>query len=105
MSDKSKIEELQRFVFFLHENGYSEIKLFNENKNWAGIVKFMFTHAIITGKVGDTMCYENRWCYHTEEKAASALAAWDGQNEPTGWHRHPDTGRRYDEAGEMYVNS
>lgn len=38
--------------------------------------------------------------------AVAALIAWNGEGEPSGWMRHPETGRRRpggDPAGE-YVN-
>jgi hypothetical protein len=44
-----------------------------------------------------------RWCYHDEQSALEALEAWDGTNEPAGWHRHPATGRRFDENGVLQV--
>jgi hypothetical protein len=34
------------------------------------------------------------WCYPDYASALAALDAWDGEGEPLGWHRHPDTGRR-----------
>lgn len=36
------------------------------------------------------------WCYqapHSDEAWRMALG-WDGQGEPEGWYRHPQTGRR-----------
>jgi len=35
--------------------------------------------------------------------AQRALAGWDGTGEPSGWHRHPSSGRRRNAAGEEYV--
>ncbi len=61
---------------------------------YAAILPLMFTHAIITGRIGSKDMYEDRWCYAGYEKAAAALEAWDGTGEPEGWHRHPATGRR-----------
>lgn len=72
----------------------------------AGIVcihRFMFTWAILAGMA--TWGYEDRWCYSSYAKARAALDAWDGADgtEPSGWHRHPATGRRVDEDGRQYV--
>lgn len=66
-------------------------------KGEAGIVAIaplMFTHAIISGV--NRFGYEGRWCYKNYAKAKAALDAWDGTGDPLGWHRHPGTGRRYD---------
>lgn len=38
--------------------------------------------------------YQDRYCYASEDSAISALLTWNGVGEPTGWHRHPKTGRR-----------
>lgn len=76
------------------DNGYTDVKLLSDGKRWAGLYQFMFTHAIIVGKLGDQTGYENRWCYADKSKALAALGAWNGKGEPTGWHRHPVSGRR-----------
>jgi len=69
------------------------------NGRYAGLSKMIFTTAIITGEVGDTAQYEDRWCYNGHEAAANALAMWDGTGEPTGWVRHPSSGRRVSQTG------
>ncbi|WP_429565708.1 hypothetical protein [Paraburkholderia sp. MM6662-R1] len=50
----------------------------------------------------------DRWCYQTFDDARAALDAWSGEEgtEPTGWTRHPDTGRRRPDgdAGREYFN-
>lgn len=61
---------------------------------WAGVIGYLFTHAIVVGKIGDLNSYDDRWCYHDSDSAKAALEAWDGSGEPEGWHRHPLTGRR-----------
>jgi len=63
----------------------------------AAIMPFMFTWAIITDL--SAIGYEDRWCYHELVDALGALEDWNGQGEPEGWHRHPLSGRRRDEAG------
>lgn len=70
---------------------------------WAGLKKFMFTWAIVTGAMFDTINVGDRWCYHALETAAVAFEAWDGTGEPEGWHRHPLSGRRKAEDGTEYV--
>ena len=79
--------------FLREEERYTDLKWVGA-AGWAGIRELLFTHAIIVGRVGQMSTYEDRWCYATREKAQAALAAWDGNGEPDGWHRHPNTGRR-----------
>lgn len=58
------------------------------------IMPLMFTHAIISDI--NSFGYDGRWCYSSYAKAKAAFDAWDGKGDPLGWHRHPITGRRYD---------
>lgn len=74
--------------------GYFSIKPIRNGEYWAGLYIFMFTTAIIVGKMGDEYSVEDRWCYHNREDAQKALDNWNGIGEPDGWHRHPYTGRR-----------
>ena len=59
------------------------------------VVPFLYTHAIIIGQQG-VGYYDDRWCYATRELAIVAAVVWDPatEAEPTGWHRHPSSGRR-----------
>mgnify|MGYP001031230436 FL=1 len=86
------MEEL-RFMNFLKSNDYSHVRPIG-NGRYAAIAQFMFSTAIVVGRIGNYSCYEDRWCYKTAEDAIAALEAWDGQGEPQGWVRHPTTGRR-----------
>lgn len=91
---------------FLQENGYTNIKMIDDTR-YAGIFKFMYTCAIIVGRVEDSKYgYDDRWCYHDHEAAKKALDAWDGIDEPEGWHRHPKSGRRRPDGDKSkeYVN-
>lgn len=93
----------QEFIVYLTcECLYKDVRTISPT-HYAAIYPLMYTHSIIVGRVGDRMGYDNRWCYQTYEKAKAALEAWDGTAEPTGWHRHPDSGRRVDESGKEYV--
>jgi hypothetical protein len=40
--------------------------------------------------------FDDGWCYQAEQNdlAWKAALGWDGEGEPEGWYRHPDTGRR-----------
>ncbi len=69
-----------------------------------GTVRLNFTHAILVGRIGNSVTYDDRWCYSTRAAAEEALEAWDGRGEPTGWHRHPATGRRVDKDGNMTIH-
>lgn len=61
---------------------------------WAGIQPKMFTHAIVTGRVGDYCTFDDNWCYSSLAQAKVWLDAWDGVGEPKGWFRNTRTGRR-----------
>lgn len=88
---------------FCTANIYSHAKLFDDGR-YACVAPFLFTHAILLGRVGEQNSYDDRWCYATFEKAVAAIDSWDGAGEPEGWHRHPMTGRRRSEDGEEYIN-
>lgn len=80
------------------ENGYKHAKMLNDGRV-AVIYKFLFTAAILVmTPAGIEHGYEDRWCYHSESDALAALNDWDGEGEPKGWHRHPGTGRRRENA-------
>lgn len=59
------------------------------------VVQFAFTAAVIIGHP-DSWEYDDRWCYATAALAVTYARAWQAEpgTEPTGWHRHPATGRR-----------
>lgn len=60
------------------------------------VMPLLFTAALVTTPRGQDRYYTDRWCYTTVEKAALAGHAWDPavDKEPSGWHRHPASGRR-----------
>ena len=59
------------------------------------IYRMIYTWAVCIGTIGDRE-YDDRWCYMTLNDARAAMDIWDPltQPEPTGWHRHPGSGRR-----------
>lgn len=81
----------QEMLAMLKSEGYENIREFPDG-TIAATFQFLFTSAIISDihQYG----YEERWCYHTKADAIAALDNWNGIGEPTGWHRHPATGRR-----------
>jgi hypothetical protein len=84
-------------VFFLDglikANGYRDARPISGGR-YACIAPLAFTHAIIVGEMHNGEVYDDRWCYRSYEAAKAALDAWDGSGEPSGWHRHPLSGRR-----------
>lgn len=75
------------------ECGYRDLRPLPGGR-WVGTFNFIFTHAILVGRIGDYLGYADRWCYSDYGAALLALEDWDGTGEPKGWHRHPDSGRR-----------
>lgn len=76
---------------------------------YACVSRLMFHWTLKVGAVGDEWGYDDRWCYETEGRAIRAMMTWDieTENEPTGWHRHPRTGRRRPggDASQEYRNA
>jgi hypothetical protein len=69
---------------------------------FAGLSRMIFTTAIIVGEIGDAINIQDRWCYNGYDAAKIALDKWivaGGNGEPSGWHRHPSSGRRISETG------
>lgn len=76
-----------------------------EGDRYVAVMRLMFTHAIVRGRIGDTLVFDDRWCYHGYDAAKQALDAWDGVSiAPEGWHRSPITGmrRKVLESGEVH---
>jgi hypothetical protein len=48
--------------------GYTDLRVLPTGK-WAGVGRFLFTHAIMTGRLGDFESCDDRWCYHEAAKA------------------------------------
>lgn len=89
------------------ENGYRAAKPLPARPGfYACICDFIYTTAILYGELGDAFGYRDRWCFHDLRTAVAAYAAWDGEGEPQGWHRHPDSGRRRPDgdAAREYLN-
>lgn len=75
-------------------NGYTDYTRFTSGRD-ACITRLGFNHAILSDLT--YWGYGDRWCFASYDKARRALTEWaaaDGEGEPNGWHRHPDTGRR-----------
>lgn len=62
---------------------------------WAAVVPMTYGKGRICYQLNPAG-YEDGWCYETIGQAITGLEAWDPEKdpEPTGWFRHPFTGRR-----------
>lgn len=85
-----------KFLLLLREQGYVVVTKTTEGR-WAGIMRFMFTVAIVEGMMGDEVEIGRRWCYSTTDDAIAAMNRWmqsGFEGEPSGWHRSTHDGRR-----------
>ena len=59
------------------------------------IYPMLYTFKLCIGRLG-TPCFDDGWCYADLDSAVAAFALWDPElePEPSGWVRHPRTGRR-----------
>jgi hypothetical protein len=97
------LNDLSFLQYLKQECGYKDPRPLPGGR-FAAILPLMYTNAIVVGRMGDDIGYDNRWCYRSYESAKAALDAWNGEGEPEGWHRHPPTGRRRNAKGEEYIN-
>lgn len=61
------------------------------------LCRLMFHWTVKRNEIGDFDSYIERWCYQTAPLGLAAILEWSErgfEGEPTGWHRHPETGRR-----------
>ena len=86
-------DEWRTFEPFLGRVGYLHPRRITGGR-YAAIAPMIYTHAIITGRIGDYWPTDDLWCYRDLATAKAALDAWDGTGEPEGWHRHPMSGHR-----------
>jgi hypothetical protein len=68
-------------------------KLGNGRAVW--IYPMMYTFKLCIGPLG-TPWYDDGWCYKDLSSAQKAFKTWkpELEREPSGWVRHPPTGRR-----------
>lgn len=101
------VEDPAAFFDVLCRQNYYRHVTITKDGSICVVFSFAYTDAILSDL---NWCgYGDRWCFektYAQIKTRLALEAWmrDGTEEPTGWHRHPDTGRRIDEDGNMYIN-
>ncbi|MFE6966891.1 hypothetical protein ACFVAJ_17405 [Agromyces sp. NPDC057679] len=90
---REKYADLHPYEWDDHAGGWV-IKGIGPNRVW--VTPLLFTFAVIVGEP-DALGYTDRWCYNSSDDAVRSAETWEGPypgSEPTGWHRHPDTGRR-----------
>ncbi|WP_319049421.1 hypothetical protein [Pseudomonas aeruginosa] len=66
----------------------------------AGVIKFMFTYAIVADVT--VTSYSRRWCYSDLMATLCALEDWDDyETRPEGWHRETHSGERRSADGKV----
>jgi hypothetical protein len=77
-----------------------------ETGEWAAVMPMTFGKGRICFDLSPSG-YEDMWCFESLGAAVDALQAWDlaHDTEPSGWFRHPLSGRRRPNgnAGEEFV--
>lgn len=73
-----------------------------EDGSYAMAKPLLFHWTVIRGAFDDPIGYFDRWCFASRELALAALADFpvnpSDDYDPPGWHRHPPSGRRRDDA-------
>ena len=72
---------------------YLKFRLLDDGR-YVAILRQIYTWRLVIGR--DPDFYDNAWCYDAQEAAIAAMDEWDPlvEPEPSGWIRHPFTGRR-----------
>jgi hypothetical protein len=78
---------------FLLEQGYVAVRQVGDD--WLGVLPMTFGK----GRLCSGLSFgghEDLWCFESLQEALVAMYRWDPETEeePTGWFRHPLTGRR-----------
>ena len=103
----TKQKETQEYFEWLKSPSGGSCVACKEFGDFYGAVKPLLFHwTFIIGIIGDKCSWLDNFCYQTREQAVTALNAWDGVGEPSGWHRNPRTGRRrpIGDASREYVS-
>lgn len=58
------------------------------------VYSLLWGNARVGVGIDGAMVFDDEWHYESDLAACLAAAAWDGEQEPEGWHRHPSSGRR-----------
>lgn len=84
-------EELERY-FKEHAADFLGWRLLDDGR-YLAVDRLLWGYARLGIGVG-TGVYEDEWHYETAQLALAAMAAFNPDKEPHGWHRHPSSGRR-----------
>jgi hypothetical protein len=59
------------------------------------VYRMIYTYKLVIGTIG-APCYDSDWCYKDRASAMAAFNHWNPatEPEPSGWVRHPPSGRR-----------
>lgn len=80
---------------------------FQYGERWVYVVRMAFNTRITIGPEYSAGWYDDCWCYETIGEAFLAAVAWnpDAELEPSGWVKHPRSGRRRPggDAAQEYV--
>lgn len=97
------------FGSYLRREGYWFVVPLDD-EHYACLCQFAYSCAILKGRWFDRYVHEDRWCYTDAEAATRGMIEWfladPRPSEPTGWHRHPMSGRRRPDgdATREYIN-
>lgn len=84
------------FVEYLKSNDYQCIDQLDDT-HWVALYPQLFNYAIVVGRIGDEVGYEDRWDFKDFATAFAAMVVWKAKgysHEPEGWVRHLRSGRR-----------
>ena len=72
---------------------------------WVGLMRFVFTVAVVRGDFFDEVSMPERWCYRSHALAVEGFQAWDqhSEDEPTGWRSNPGRDRKRANCGTITV--
>lgn len=69
------------------------------------VIRMVYNWRIYVRDRDNYFSYDDCWCYQSLTAAQRAFDAWDGQGEPQGWNKHPESGRwRHDGTLESEIN-
>lgn len=100
VSDISPDSEIERYLTAAGLSGDVAVTDMRDlgDGSWIMVKRLLFHWMMVRGDFDDLIGYWDRWCYATEELAREALSRFPihppADYEPSGWHRHPPTGRR-----------
>ena len=81
--------------------GYSALKVLPDGR-LVGVMKLLYHYSLHVGI--DEGGYSERYCYKDAAGCVLAMMAWDGEGDPLGWHKHPESGRRRNlETGKEWI--